>query len=282
MQYYLGIDGGGTSCRMRLIDGDGTVLGESQAGASNLCLGAERVLPAMDTCVNAVLAQSHLSRDVIPHIHVVAGMAGTESLQDTDWFDDYFADFASIKLYSDCHIACVGALGGADGALIIAGTGSVGWAIRGQDHFRIGGWGFYTSDLYSGAWLGHEAVRHAHHAYDGLCNSTLSLSVLGAFDNDSRNIVEWALTAKPADYGKFARHVIDHAEGGDTLARTIMQQAGDGISQMATDLMAKSNTHRWCFAGGVAPAITPYLNPSVAGKQTPIVGDALDGAMLLA
>ena len=282
MKYYLGIDGGGTSCRMRLLDGDGTILGESQSGAANVSLGAERVLPVLDDCMGAVLSQANLSRDAIGQIHATAGMAGTEVTQDTDWLNQYFDAFASFQLYSDCHSACVGAFGGGDGALVITGTGTVGWAIKGDKHFRIGGWGFQTSDLYSGAWLGQQALRHANHAYDGLCDSTLSKAILNHFENDSRNIATWALTATPADYATFAPMVITHAEQGDALAQDMMQQAGDGVSKMANDLMNKSNTQHWCFVGGVSPAITPYLCPKISEKCVSIKGDALEGAILLA
>lgn len=295
MNYYLGIDGGGTSCRAKLINDKGAVLGECQSGAANLCLGSERVLPALEGCVTGVLSQAQLPLPQSPSqsppqspngetctIHVAAGMAGTETTEDISWFYDYFADFASVHLYADCHTACVGAFDGADGSLIIAGTGSVGWAIKGNNHCRIGGWGFETSDLYSGAWLGLEAIRHANHAYDGLCNSTLSHAVLGAFDNDSAHIITWALTATPADYAKYAPYVIDHARDGDALACTIMQQAGQGISKMALDLMSKSDTQHWCFVGGVSHAITPYLSPTAESKRMTAQGTALDGALRLA
>ena len=51
--------------------------------------------------------------------------------------------------------------------MIIAGTGSIGWAmVSGRQH-RVGGWGLDVSDEGSGAWLGREVLRQVLWAHDG-------------------------------------------------------------------------------------------------------------------
>lgn len=280
--YFLGIDGGGTSCRMRLTDNTGILLGESQAGAANLYLGADVVLPHIQHCLTEILEQAGLTPNIYPQTYAVGGIAGTEAISDYQWLLDYFADFADFRCVSDCETACLGAFGGADGALLISGTGSIGWAISQGKNYRVGGWGFNVSDKYSGAWMGHQALFHTLDAHDGLCHSTLCTVLLNHFDNNPSTIVDWATSATPADYGQFAPYVIDHAEQGDTIATTIIQQAGQGMGTMADHLLQKSGCNQWCFVGGLAQALTPYLPTAIAKKRQTPKGDALEGALIIA
>ena len=62
----------------------------------------------------------------------------------------------------------LGAHEGRPGAIVAAGTGSVGEALR-RDGLRVavGGWGFPVGDEGSGAWLGLRAMRETHRAIDG-------------------------------------------------------------------------------------------------------------------
>ena len=48
MTYFLGIDGGGSSCRMRLVNDAGIILSECKSGSTNLFLGSETVLKNID------------------------------------------------------------------------------------------------------------------------------------------------------------------------------------------------------------------------------------------
>ncbi|WP_368856164.1 BadF/BadG/BcrA/BcrD ATPase family protein, partial [Klebsiella pneumoniae] len=75
--------------------------------------------------------------------------------------------FASIAFTSDGVAACLGAHSGADGAIVIAGTGSIGLGFAEGRDLRVGGYGFPISDEGSGADLGLKAVQLALRAFDG-------------------------------------------------------------------------------------------------------------------
>ncbi len=280
--YYLAIDGGGTSCRMRLVADTGRVLGESQSGSANLYLGKAVVLPHIKQCLENILQQSGLSPHIYPHTYVVAGMAGTECPTPYTWLYEYFGDFGDFTCVSDCEVSCIGAFSGEDGALLISGTGCIGWAISNHKNYRIGGWGFRISDKYSGAWIGHQALHYTLDTYDGLYNSSLCDAILQRFDNAPNTIVEWASTATPADYGAFAPMVVEYADKGDTIACDIMHRSGCGIGHMAAHLLQTSGCAKWAFAGGMSTALTAYLPTEIKEKMCPVTGDALDGALLLA
>ena len=69
--------------------------------------------------------------------------------------------FASVRFISDGLAACLGAHGGADGAIVVAGTGSIGVGLIGGRELRFGGYGFPISDEGSGADIGLQAIRLA-------------------------------------------------------------------------------------------------------------------------
>ena len=48
---YVGIDGGGTSCRARIRNAQGDLLGEAKSGSANILLGIE---VAMDSIMTAI------------------------------------------------------------------------------------------------------------------------------------------------------------------------------------------------------------------------------------
>jgi len=46
-QFYIGVDGGGTSCRARIEDAQGRVLGQGAAGPAATRIGADRSMQAV-------------------------------------------------------------------------------------------------------------------------------------------------------------------------------------------------------------------------------------------
>src|SRR5215469_550115 len=109
--------------------------------------------------------------------------------------------FASVAVETDAHTACLGAFGGRDGAILILGTGSVGYALIGGRPQSVGGWGFEISDDGSGAQTGCEAVRAAVRAHDGLGPaSDFTHAVMARFGGHPRDVVAWVNNARPAEY----------------------------------------------------------------------------------
>src|SRR5439155_5997207 len=120
---------------------------------------------------------------------------------------------------SDAEIACLGAHGARDGAILILGTGSQGVMYRGGSFTTVGGWGFALSDSGSGAILGRAAVRRSFLAVEGVePASPFTEAVLQRFDRDRATMLEWASVARPREWAEFARVVFDHASRGDMVA----------------------------------------------------------------
>ena len=66
--YWLGIDGGGTSCRAAIVDQDGKVVGEGLTDAANfLRIGLEKAVLHIIQAVEAACRPPHLA-DLFPKI----------------------------------------------------------------------------------------------------------------------------------------------------------------------------------------------------------------------
>ncbi|MEC4590245.1 BadF/BadG/BcrA/BcrD ATPase family protein [Nitrospirillum amazonense] len=281
-RYYLGVDGGGTKCRARLRAADGTLLGEGLGGPANIRLGLDRAWASIMEAIQAALAQAGLDAAVFPRLHVGLGLAGIVTAADSVRTRAAAPRFASVSAETDAHAACLGAFSGRDGAILIAGTGSAGYAlINGQGH-AVGGWGFEVSDEGSGASIGREAIRVALRAHDNLAPETgLTRQIRQRLGGSPAAIVAWVNDAGPADYGRLVPDVLAHAAKGDVVACTIIAKAAKELETYIRHLHALGAPHL-CLMGGLSAPLTPWLSPWARSLLAAPEGDALEGALLMA
>ena len=278
----LGVDGGGTYCRARLTAASGEVLGEAVTGPANLRLGRKQSFSAAVEAAALCLAQADLARDHLSRIVACLAMAGASEPSHLAAAQAYRHPFHTAVITTDAHAACVGAHGERDGAIIIAGTGTVGWAVLKGQPYRIGGWGLPVSDAGSGAWIGIEALRRVLWARDGRRSWTPLLRALyGAFDEDAHALARWTHKASPGDLGSLAPRVVEYAERGDPVAEELMTRAAFHIEALATRLR-EAGAPRLCLVGGLAPFLESRLSEATRLHLTPPAGDALQGALHLA
>jgi glucosamine kinase len=282
MDLYLGIDAGGTHTRARLVAADGRILGAGEAGPANTPAGLEEALTAIREAWSQALADAGLGEAGLPSIRAGLGLAGLNRRGVLPGLKEHDFPFRSIRFASDAAIAQLGAYAGGDGAIVIVGTGSVGFGRVGDQVFTIGGYGFPVSDEGSGAELGLRAIRRALWARDGrISHSDLTHELLAAFHGSAGEIVDFTGRARPADYATFAPLVIDYAAKGDPVAELIVQESAARLNLLIRALLDRGAPH-CCLMGGVAGRIREWLAPSIRARLTEPLGDALDGAILLA
>lgn len=282
MTLFLGIDAGGTSCKARITDEKGTVLGTGLAGPANAHAGLDKLhANLLDASQQAISAAAVLEKD-IPSIKAGIGIAGINRLGMKSKIQALEFPFASVALTSDSVIANLGAHAGGDGAILIIGTGSVGLIKRGEDSTSIGGYGFPISDEGSGAALGLSAIRHALRALDGRTRPTpLSQDVTREFHHAIPSVITWMDDAAPGDYARFAPLVISHAERGDEIALSIVRDAALHVERFIETIFARGAT-RCVLMGGLAGPMKPWLRARIVDRLVEPLGDGLDGALLLA
>jgi glucosamine kinase len=280
--FYLGVDAGGSRSRARLTDEAGNVLGSGEGGPANTRIGLQPLYHALLTVSNEAIAEAGLSNDQISTIRSCFGIAGINRMGMKAKIQALDFPFANLVLTSDSMIANVGAHRGGDGAILILGTGSVGLVRRGEDSFSIGGYGFPISDEGSGAALGLSAIRHALRALDGRTRPTpLSQAVTQQFDHAIPRIIAWMDEASPTDYAAIAPLVLDYADNGDEIAVSIVREAATHVERFIETITARG-AERCVLMGGIAARMKPWLRTRIVALLDAPMGDAVDGALILA
>jgi glucosamine kinase len=279
---YLGIDGGGTRCRARIEDQQGRPLGEATGGPPTTRIGVEKAWRSIMEATEAAAARAGLTRADFSLMHAGIGLAGLGRRGAEAALNKIPHPFASVIFISDGMAACLGAHSGADGAIVVAGTGSVGFGLIGGREIRLAGYGFPVSDEGSGADIGLQVVRLALRAADRRTELTpLLAEVLDAFDHDPYQAVAWSEEARATDYAALAPIVMRHAHQGDPIGRRIVERAADAIGDLL-DLFLARGIDRLSLVGGLADAITPWLTPDLRARLKHPDADAAAGALLVA
>lgn len=278
---FMGIDGGGTACRVRLVDDQGRVLAQARSGSANVFQSAEVSWQSIDDATQQALQQAGLPPQARQNLVVAAGLAGSEFDSAAERFLAREHGFARFDLYNDGQIACVGAHGGADGTLLIVGTGIIGFNRHAGQWRRVSGWGFPLDDAASGAWLGLLAVRKALAQRDGLAEqSALTQAIWSHFDDSASGLIGWAQSARSVDYGQFAPLVTQGYQQGDVHAQAIIAEQIEVLNAQLDAL--QQPVQPLVIQGGLADFVCPLLAERHRQCLIQPLGDALDGALSLA
>lgn len=270
--YFLGVDGGATKCNVRLEDEAGNVLGQAVSGPANIRLSALAAWQSIHTALEQI---SHYSTITLNgercQIHAGIGIAGCEIAEAYQAFIHAPHPFKTLEVIHDAEAACLGAHGGDDGALIIAGTGVVGFLMEAGQAAKVAGWGFPQDDAGSGAWLGLQAVAETLRWQDGRRPaSKLAELVFKHFKHRLDDLVHWANQANSTAFAELAPLVIQSAQAGDAAAIQILQAAAREIDLVGVALTAKQKNPAkplpCAMIGGIAPYLVPYLHHSLQAR----------------
>ncbi|MEH6526990.1 MAG: BadF/BadG/BcrA/BcrD ATPase family protein [Sneathiella sp.] len=278
---YLAADCGGTHCRVRLYDLNGDKLSEGTAGPANASLGLDVMLSAVIDASKDALTQLTGPSTRLSSLKAGLAIAGLVNDDLRTDFCQMEHPFASLSAETDAFVARLGAFGTKDGALLITGTGSCGFGVVDAKSFYVGGWGFSISDQGSGARLGHLAVRRAVQAFDAIQpSSPLCKEILNALGGTAASAHHWAMSARPADYGKFAAIVFAHADQGDPVAEELLVQIATEIDELVCAMLNKGSM-KICHMGGLSTAIRSRLAAESVRHLVEPEGDTCDGALQL-
>lgn len=282
-QLYIGIDGGGSKCRATIYTAEHQQLGTGVAGRANPLHGLEQTFQSITESTHLALADAGLSADDSVKLIAGLGLAGVNVGHFYEQIASWQHPFKAMYLTTDLHTACIGAHNGEDGAVIITGTGSCGYAHVGDQSVSLGGHGFALGDKGSGAWLGLKAAEHVLLHLDGFaCATALTQQLLNHFQvNNAIGIVEQLAGKSSSVYAKLARIVLLAANEGDEVAIAIVKEGSQYISELARKLFAINPT-RFSMIGGLAEPLLPWLDSDVASKISPSLSPPEFGACLFA
>lgn len=301
-KYYLGVDGGGTNCRIRLANEKLETLADASGGRSNLQIeGGEPAYRSITEGTKEVFARAGIDIAEAANTAACFGMAGGRLPSAREAFENRPWPFRAVKVYDDIDIARAGAHGGEDGAVLIIGTGSAALAqVNGQRH-QAGGWGFHIGDQMSGAILGRELVRRTVEANDGLLpGSPLTDAVREKLGGSTDAIMDWSfpqdprgpapsaagapstlLGRAPAEYGALIPLFFDYYEKGDPVARELMDLELGEIDKYVAWFKARGVT-RMAAVGGFGTRLYPLMIERYGDFIVRPVAEPLHGAVILA
>ena len=247
MQFFLGVDGGGSSTRAVLITDTLEVLGRGEAGASNhFVVGAKS---AAQNCRIAAEAAFTDARRVEPQLSPNSlaawgfGLAGVRREQDAFSMRGHLNALVGgvpWTLDTDAASAHAGAFALAPGIVLSAGTGAICLGINdGDERYYSDGWGPILGDEGSGYWIGQETLRAICRSCDGREPKTsLSSAVFQALNiPDCDALVQWvhAPGTSREQIASLAQLVLDVAAAGGETAIEIRERA---VSHLAASTLA--------------------------------------------
>ncbi|HEX2788551.1 MAG TPA: BadF/BadG/BcrA/BcrD ATPase family protein [Ignavibacteria bacterium] len=166
--FYLGIDAGGTKCELMIADVNLKKIYESKFKSLHYSIvGAKVIAEKFSALIKTVLKKNKL--DIKNCKGICIGLAGARENADRKSLKKEFSKrlkFDKIRIETDTMTGLYGAFNGADGLILISGTGSVLFGKSGEKIYRVGGWGRILGDEGSGYWIGLQALKNAVKEYD--------------------------------------------------------------------------------------------------------------------
>lgn len=293
---FLGIDGGGSTLRVALVDQELASLSLlTEASANPNLIGHDAAKALIRRSVSQALAKADLQPGDVKAAAI--GVAGAASAHSREWLLQTLEPALPATLLvpsSDLEIALVGALAQRCGILLLAGTGSAVYGIsQAGQHLQIGGWGYLLGDEGSSYWIGRQLLRHVISVFDSgapvECDP-LSLHCLNSLGlRRPRELIAWlyrANEARAARIASLARVAIDAASEGSAQAISILEAAANLLVEQVAVMQRRLDFDDApvAFAGGLLDNDNHLSNLAAkqlelaerpVAKYPPVIGAAL-------
>ncbi len=241
MRRYLGVDGGGSKTSFLLIDEEGRVLGSHLAGSAyHLEIGLGSLEAMLARGVADTLQQAGLDAAGITFAFLGLPAYGEDrSVQARlDAAPEAALPAGRYRCGNDMVCGWAGALAGADGINIVAGTGSIAYGEYEGRTARAGGWGELFSDEGSAHWLAREGLRLFSRMSDGRSPRGALHGIMRrhfglAHDLDLCAAIYGKSAAQRSQLAQLSRLVAEAATAGDPAARTLFLQAATELAEIA-------------------------------------------------
>ena len=274
----IGVDGGGSGCRFALLR-DGQRF-ELQRGPANASTDLEATISVLQDGLTELAQQAGLLPHELAACPTLIALAGVKD-DTTARLVAEALPISQVHVCEDTHAAVAGALGGGEGFVVAAGTGSFIARRQGLQTRSLGGHGLILGDEASGAWLGRGALSAALKAGEALGpGSDLTAALTRRFEG-ATGIIAFAAEATPPDFAALAPQLIAAAKAGEAPARSLMQDGADYIVR-GLKVLGHRPGSPVCLTGGVGPAYAPYLPDALQTDLAAPKGSPLDGALRLA
>jgi len=278
IQYYIGVDGGGTGTRLKILDSNGIFFSQGSGAASALSLGIDKSWKSIIDILNECLKNKEFK------LSQCALGVGISGMNNTNWKKDFLKSnpgFKTVIAKSDGFTTLLGAHNDNPGIIIALGTGSVGMSKDNKGKIKvISGWGYPAGDEASGSWLGMQSVRYTQKVLDGrIKSSPLSDMIKKTCAKNPEEFLKWLGRATQTDYAKLAPLVFMVASK-DSFANELIETSLVDIEQMIFAL-DKNEKLPIVMCGKLGEHFLSYLPDHISKRCIPSLGSSVDGALML-
>ncbi len=244
MDYYVGIDGGGTRTAAAVANEDQEVVFRCYAKTINFCgvdfETAKLNMKELFDTLKEKLGVTQFSKVII----------GSSSNYDSDELDllnnlNSVIPSESIAYHSDADVA-LQCIDEDTGAIIISGTGSMLLAKVKEKRYTVGGYGHILGDEGSAYDIAIKGIQQALRSYDGWAQPTALLQKMKEyFELDCvDNIINkvYIDNSEKAYIAGFSMTVSQAADEGDNVACAILKDAAENLFRQYTALQNKCGT----------------------------------------
>lgn len=273
---YAGIDGGQTAS-MAVIGNETRVLARGGAGAADE-IGVTADSTRMRDALEGALASALAAAGLPPQTQFDAIVAGVSGYEGRIYGQAPRMPTRTFILLHDAPIAHAGAFGGGPGVVVIAGTGSVAYAVARDGQTRTsGGWGYLFGDEGSAFWVARTFLARATE------NAALVRPLLEYFDVASLRVLVRAFYSGEIGrdrFASFAAVALTSDEMAEAAARELARLAASAVLERPCEI---------AFVGGLfgnaglkqrVYAQTRVLLPDCAIVEPST--DPAEGALILA
>lgn len=257
----IGIDGGASKTVCALADDSGQLLARGVSGSANFFKnGLEAATRSLRAAIDQALAEVGLQRSEVAA--ACAGLAGVTRPEDRAVMERVLAAMlphSKVVVENDGVVALAGATECRPGVIVISGTGSIALGVNSKgERAQAGGWGHLLGDEGSGYDIARHAMIAAMRDFDGRGPATVLRREL-IRDLCLNEMIEIV----PLLYGDQLTHasvaalyplVMRAAQGGDAVARQLIEDAASKLSEMAAAVLLRLNepaSTPLAVAGGV-------------------------------
>lgn len=235
MQYFLGVDAGGTKAEFALGDASRELARVRTGTIKRMKADAATAERNLESGLRELREKSGVEPESI--MRCCIGTAGETVPLVVNWLREAFARHVGgeLLILGDVEIALDSAFEGGPGVLVLAGTGSnvAGRAANGTI-FRAGGWGPALADQGSGHFIGLEALRRGFLAIDQQRETKLLDEAQRFWKLESRSeLIEFANANPAPEYSRLTPLVVEAARKGDAVAREVLEQGGADLAYLA-------------------------------------------------
>jgi N-acetylglucosamine kinase-like BadF-type ATPase len=240
MKTYLGVDAGGSKTLFVLIDEAGKIRAAHAEGTGYYPeIGLEALKKLLARGIGQILRQGGIAVSDLTFAFLGLPAYGEDSalLATLDNAPASVLPTGRYRCGNDMVCGWAGALGGADGISVVAGTGSIAYGEYAGRSARAGGWGELFSDEGSAYWLAREGLRLFSRMSDGrVPRGALYELVRRHFvlqhDLDLCAAIYGKRLAQRSQFAQLSRLVVEAAIAGDAAARSLFEQAAAELADI--------------------------------------------------